>query len=124
MLLQEQNMLNASDREVQLLYSNFNSIQAKAIVELSKQMIYITPYSNRFGEMRGEMSIGNPEKNKKYTTKWYVYSDDHGTQYIHPPGIYTGGSYSYVYELKDVADYDAYLQMNQIEDLDTTEEEY
>ena len=103
-------MLDANSPAIKTLLLDFSSRQAGAILKLAKQLSYITPHSNRHGAMRGEMHIGNPEKDKTQTKKWYVYSDDCGRQYIHPPGKYTGRKDSYLYELLPSADYAAYLR--------------
>jgi hypothetical protein len=118
-------MLDTDSPSIKVLLSDFSSRQAGAILELAKQMRYITPYSNRLGPMRGKMHIGNPEEDKTQTKKWYMYSDRLGKQYIHPPGNYTGRNDSYLYELLPSTDYAAYLRSVEHDTyLETLQQEY
>lgn len=118
-------MLDTNHPGINVLLRDFAPHQAEAILKLSQQIHYITPYSNRHGTMRGKMYIGNPESDKTQTKKWYTYSDQMGKQYIHPPGKYTGRKDSYLYELLPSADYAAYLRSAEHDTyLEILQEEY
>ena len=112
MLIKDDEIIKMISMMFELSVSNkidmFDQKQWSAIQMLSNYKIYITPGNNTQGEMRGKCHIGNPEKNQECCLNWYTYSDQEGSQYIHPPGPYTGKKDSYVYELNPTSDYHGY----------------
>lgn len=89
----------------------------RAVIQLSLMRAYIPPCSGIQNQVRGTMHVGNPVEGSGTTHDWFSYTDEEGTQWIHPPGAYKGRTGevddAFLYELNPTTDYVALLEKHQ-----------